>query len=179
MSQVSFASFKRGDKTLYLAVESDEQGSPLWGWLHNPDGTFTRLALEEYRQRSTSTITVHLDEWQERDEQISALKRHLDAIAEALLAPTVCPRSNCPGKLICDAEYCPLVRIRVPEYLPDQLPEMVTVLKRENGEMKRERIEWATKTLAFLTLLEKAAGATIPNLREAREALDAAIKEQG
>ncbi len=100
-----------------------------------------------------------------------SLKRHLDAIAEALLAPTVCPRSNCPGKLICDAEYCPLVRIRVPEYLPDQLPEMVRALRQfvsiQNILIDQQRMADLMQSPAW------------EEYREAREALDAQIKEQG
>ena len=71
-AQVS--SFKQGDKTVYLATISDQQGA-LWGWLHNEDGTFTRLSLEEYRRKSTSTITVHLDEWQAQIVKIGELER--------------------------------------------------------------------------------------------------------
>lgn len=54
----------------------------------------------------------------------------------------------------------------------------VAALKRENEALRAERIEWATKTIAFLTLLENKAGVKLSELQEVREALDAA-KEKG
>lgn len=101
-------------------------------------------------QQQVARLTAERDRsaigWSEVSDELAKVRSHLDAIAEALgLDKTKVCKCGVETKW----SQCPLCGEIIepydaPQYLPDQLPEMVTALKRENAALllDKARLDW-------------------------------------
>ncbi len=48
----------------FIATISEDRNAPLWGWLHNPDGSFSEITLVEITEKEwAETQAISNNDW--------------------------------------------------------------------------------------------------------------------